>query len=54
MKTFLVIGVGSFGFHLIQSLAKLECETLVVDKNEEKLEKVDIKEVDKIISKLEK
>ena len=40
MKTFLIIGVGSFGFHLIQSLSKLDCETLVVDKNEEKLEKV--------------
>lgn len=40
MKSFLIIGVGSFGYHLIKYLSEQQCETLVVDKCEEKLEKI--------------
>ncbi len=40
MKTFLIIGVGSFGYHLIRYLSEQNCEMLVVDKDETKLEKV--------------
>lgn len=40
MKTFLIIGIGSFGYHLVRSLSQQHCEILVVDKDETKLEKV--------------
>ncbi len=40
MKSFLVIGVGSFGYHLVKYLHEQNCETLVVDKDEKKLESV--------------
>ncbi|MBR7164881.1 MAG: TrkA family potassium uptake protein [Clostridia bacterium] len=40
MKSFLIIGVGSFGYHLIKYLSEQQCEILVIDKNEEKLEKI--------------
>lgn len=40
MKSFFVIGVGSFGFHLIQYLSLQNCEILVADKSEVKLESV--------------
>ncbi len=38
MKSFLIIGVGSFGYHLIRYFKEQNCETLVVDKEEAKLE----------------
>ena len=40
MKNFLVIGVGSFGYHLVKYLWEQDCETLVVDKDESKLESI--------------
>ena len=40
MKSFLVIGVGSFGYHLIRYLTEQKCEILVCDKDEKKLEKI--------------
>ena len=40
MKSFLVIGVGSFGYHLIRYLSEEGCEILVCDRNEERLESV--------------
>ena len=40
MKNFFVIGIGSFGFHLVRYLAQQNCEILVCDKEEKKLEKV--------------
>ncbi len=40
MKSFLVIGVGSFGYHLIQYLSEQGCEVLVCDKCEERLEPI--------------
>ncbi len=40
MKTFLVIGVGSYGYHLIRSLSEQRCEILVVDRDEKRLESV--------------
>lgn len=40
MKSFLIIGMGSFGHHLCNSLAKEECEIMVVDDDEENLEDV--------------
>lgn len=40
MKSFLVIGMGHFGNHLCKSLAKTDCEIMVVDKNEESLEEI--------------
>ena len=38
MKTFLIIGMGHFGHHLCQSLARMDCEIMIVDRNEEALE----------------
>lgn len=35
MKTFLIIGAGTFGHHLCKEFAKLDCETMLVDENEE-------------------
>ena len=38
MKSFLLIGMGLFGHHLCQFLAKSECEIMVVDRNEKNIE----------------
>ena len=38
MKSFLIIGMGHFGHHLCKSLAKTECEIMIVDQNEEAIE----------------
>ena len=38
MKSFLVIGVGAFGRHLVQYLSRHNCEILVADKDEKKLQ----------------
>ncbi len=38
MKSFLIIGMGHFGHHLCQSLAKRECEIMIVDEREEAIE----------------
>ncbi len=40
MKSFLIIGMGSFGHHLCQSLAQYECEILVVDSDPSAVEDV--------------
>lgn len=40
MKSFLIIGMGTFGHHLCINLAKQKCEIIVVDHNAEKLEDV--------------
>ncbi len=39
-KTFAVIGVGRFGMALIEELAELKADVLVIDKNYDKIEKV--------------
>ncbi len=39
-KTFAVIGVGRFGYALIEELSRLEADILVIDKNYDKIEKV--------------
>lgn len=38
MKSFLIIGLGKFGHHLCQNLAKTECEIMIIDINENKVE----------------
>ncbi len=38
MKSFLIIGMGHFGHHLCRSLAKMDCEIMIADKEEETLE----------------
>ena len=38
MKSFLIIGMGRFGSHLCQNLAKLGNEVMIIDQNEELLE----------------
>lgn len=38
MKTFLIIGMGSLGHHLVAELDKQDCEIMAVDMNEAKLE----------------
>ncbi|MBO5411272.1 MAG: TrkA family potassium uptake protein [Clostridia bacterium] len=38
MKSFLIIGMGHFGHHLCKSLAETDCEIMIVDKDETKLE----------------
>ena len=40
MKSFLIIGMGSFGHHLCSSLSKLKCEIMVVDREESAVEDV--------------
>lgn len=40
MKSFLIIGLGSFGHHLCHALAQQRCEIMVVDKVSEALEDV--------------
>lgn len=39
-KTFAVIGVGRFGYALIEELAELDADILVIDRNYDKIEKV--------------
>lgn len=39
-KTFLVIGVGTFGLHLIKNLINQKCEVMAVDSSQEALEPV--------------
>ena len=38
MKSFLIIGMGHFGHHLCQSLAKYDCEIMIVDRDESAIE----------------
>ncbi len=38
MKSFLIIGMGHFGHHLCQSLARMNCEIMIVDEKEEAVE----------------
>ena len=38
MKSFLIIGMGSFGHHLCRALAEQKCEVMIVDVNSEALE----------------
>lgn len=38
MKSFLIIGMGHFGHHLCQSLARMDCEIMIVDEKEEAVE----------------
>ena len=38
MKSFLVIGAGTFGHHLCRELSKQKCEVMVVDRNPKPLE----------------
>lgn len=38
MKSFLIIGMGSFGHHLCRALAQQRCEIMIVDKSAEALE----------------
>ncbi len=40
MKSFLVIGLGHFGQHLVKSLAKFDCEIMIVDKDESRVEEM--------------
>ena len=40
MKSFLVIGMGSFGHHLCRALVEQKCEVMAVDQNGEYLEDV--------------
>lgn len=38
MKSFLIIGMGSFGHHLCRALAQQKCEVMIVDRSSEALE----------------
>ena len=38
MKSFLIVGMGLFGHHLCRSLAKMDCEIMIVDEKEEAIE----------------
>lgn len=38
MKSFLILGMGSFGHHLCRSFAELDCEIMIVDEQQESLE----------------
>ncbi len=38
MKSFLIIGMGHFGHHLCRSLAETDCEIMIVDKDETRIE----------------
>lgn len=40
MKSFLIIGMGSFGHHLCRCLSKMKCEIMVVDREESAVEDV--------------
>ncbi len=38
MKSFLIVGMGSFGHHLCRALAQQKCEIMIVDRDSENLE----------------
>ena len=38
MKSFLIIGMGTFGHHLCRALCKMKCEVMIADQNGEALE----------------
>ena len=38
MKSFLIIGMGTFGHHLCQALCRNKCEIMIVDQNAEAVE----------------
>ena len=38
MKSFLIVGLGSFGHHLCRALAEQKCEIMAVDRDGENLE----------------
>ncbi|MGN0375789.1 MAG: NAD-binding protein, partial [Butyrivibrio sp.] len=38
MKSYLLIGLGKFGHHLCNNLLEYDCEVMVVDSVEEKIE----------------
>ena len=38
MKSFLIIGMGTFGHHLCKCLAERKCDIMIVDRHEERLE----------------
>ena len=38
MKSFLIIGLGSFGHHLCRAMARYKCEIMIADKTSENLE----------------
>ena len=38
MKSFLIIGMGTFGHHLCRALCKNKCEIMIADQNGEALE----------------
>ena len=38
MKSFLIIGMGNFGHYLCQELLKYNCEIMIIDETEERLE----------------
>ena len=38
MKSFLIVGMGSFGHHLCRELSKEKCEIMIVDRESDKLE----------------
>lgn len=40
MKSFLIIGMGTFGHHLCQALSRVKCEIMVADKNPDSLNDV--------------
>ncbi|MBR6950149.1 MAG: TrkA family potassium uptake protein [Oscillospiraceae bacterium] len=38
MKSFLIVGLGSFGHHLCRAMARYKCELMIADKSSENLE----------------
>ena len=38
MKSFLIIGMGTFGHHLAQALCRNKCEIMIVDQNPDAVE----------------
>ena len=40
MKSFLIVGLGSFGHHLCRALAEQKCEIMAVDRDGENLEDI--------------
>ena len=40
MKSFLIIGMGSFGHHLCRCLAEQKCEIMIVDECAERVEEM--------------
>ena len=39
MKSFLIIGMGTFGHHLCQALCRNKCEIMIVDQNAEAVQR---------------